>query len=213
MGRQSQPGKFITIEGTEGVGKTTNIEFIKQWLNENNIEFIATREPGGTPLAEQLRGLLLQPRDEAVDETAELLMVFAARAQHLNQVIIPALDQGKWVLCDRFTDATYAYQGGGRQMNTETIGNLENLVQRALRPDAVLLLDIPVEQGLERARGRGELDRFEQEDIAFFERVRNAYLQRAKNNDDYHVLDASQPLEQVQAQLKTVLNQLKARLV
>lgn len=213
MGRQSQPGKFITIEGTEGVGKTTNIEFIKQWLNENNIEFIATREPGGTPLAEQLRGLLLQPRDEAVDETAELLMVFAARAQHLNQVIIPALDQGKWVLCDRFTDATYAYQGGGRQMNTETISNLENLVQRALRPDAVLLLDIPVEQGLERARGRGELDRFEQEDIAFFERVRTAYLQRAKNNDDYHVLDASQPLEQVQAQLKTVLNQLKARLV
>lgn len=213
MGRQSQPGKFITIEGTEGVGKTTNIEFIKHWLNENNIEFIATREPGGTPLAEQLRGLLLQPRDEAVDETAELLMVFAARAQHLNQVIIPALEQGKWVLCDRFTDATYAYQGGGRQMNTETINNLENLVQRALRPDAVLLLDIPVEQGLERARGRGELDRFEQEDIAFFERVRNAYLQRAKNNDDYHVLDASQPLEQVQAQLKTVLNQLKARLV
>ena len=213
MGRQSQPGKFITIEGTEGVGKTTNIEFIKHWLNENNIEFIATREPGGTPLAEQLRGLLLQPRDEAVDETAELLMVFAARAQHLNQVIIPALDQGKWVLCDRFTDATYAYQGGGRQMNTETIGNLENLVQRALRPDAVLLLDIPVEQGLERARGRGELDRFEQEDIAFFERVRTTYLQRAKNNDDYHVLDASQPLEQVQAQLKTVLNQLKARLV
>lgn len=213
MGRQSQPGKFITIEGTEGVGKTTNIEFIKQWLNENNIEFIATREPGGTPLAEQLRGLLLQPRDEAVDETAELLMVFAARAQHLNQVIIPALDQGKWVLCDRFTDATYAYQGGGRQMNTETISNLENLVQRALRPDAVLLLDIPVEQGLERARGRGELDRFEQEDIAFFERVRTAYLQRAKNNDDYHVLDASQPLEQVQAQLQTVLNQLKARLV
>ncbi|MCG8536410.1 MAG: dTMP kinase, partial [Pseudomonadales bacterium] len=139
--------------------------------------------------------------------------VFAARAQHLNQVIIPALDQGKWVLCDRFTDATYAYQGGGRQMNTETISNLENLVQRALRPDAVLLLDIPVEQGLERARGRGELDRFEQEDIAFFERVRNAYLQRAKNNDDYHVLDASQPLEQVQAQLQTVLNQLKARLV
>lgn len=213
MGRQSQPGKFITIEGTEGVGKTTNIEFIKQWLNENNIDFIATREPGGTPLAEQLRGLLLQPRDEAVDETAELLMVFAARAQHLNQVIIPALEQGKWVLCDRFTDATYAYQGGGRQMNTETIGNLENLVQRALRPDAVLLLDIPVEQGLERARGRGELDRFEQEDIAFFERVRTTYLQRAKNNDDYHVLDASQPLEQVQAQLKTVLNQLKARLV
>jgi len=213
MGRQSQPGKFITIEGTEGVGKTTNIEFIKQWLNENNIEFIATREPGGTPLAEQLRGLLLQPRDEAVDETAELLMVFAARAQHLNQVIIPALEHGKWVLCDRFTDATYAYQGGGRQMNTETISNLENLVQRALRPDAVLLLDIPVEQGLERARGRGELDRFEQEDIAFFERVRTAYLQRAKNNDDYHVLDASQPLEQVQAQLKTVLNQLKARLV
>lgn len=208
MSRDIQPGKFITVEGTEGVGKTTNIEFIKQWLHDNNIEFVATREPGGTPLAEQLRQLLLQPRDEAVDQTAELLMVFAARAQHLNQLILPALQQGKWVLCDRFTDATYAYQGGGRQMDRAMIANLENLVQSSLRPDAVVLLDIPVEQGLERARDRGELDRFEQEDIAFFERVRSAYLERARAYPHYHIVDASLPLEGVQQQLLNVLQQL-----
>ncbi|MFZ5604666.1 MAG: dTMP kinase, partial [Pseudomonadota bacterium] len=169
-------GKFLTVEGTEGVGKTTNIAFIKSWLERNGIEYVATREPGGTPLAEEVRALLLAPRAEKVHENAELLLVFAARAQHLAQVIEPALAQGKWVLCDRFTDATYAYQGGGRQMEKSTIATLESLVQKSLRPDAVILLDIPVQLGLERARGRGELDRFEQEDIAFFERVRAAYL-------------------------------------
>lgn len=208
----AHPGKFITVEGTEGVGKTTNIEFIQQWLSNNGIDYVATREPGGTPLAEQLRELLLQPRDEPVNQEAELLMVFAARAQHLNQVIIPALQAGKWVLCDRFTDATYAYQGGGRQMDVQTIATLETLVQKSLRPDAVLLLDIPVEIGLERARGRGALDRFEQEDLAFFERVRSAYLQRAQNQSNYHVLDASNPLDQVQQQLHQVLEQLHGRL-
>lgn len=201
-------GKFITVEGTEGVGKTTNLEYIKHWLQQNQIEFIATREPGGTPLAEQLRELLLQPRDECVDEKAELLMVFAARAQHLNQVIKPALEQGVWVLCDRFTDATYAYQGGGRQMDLAVIATLENVVQSELRPDAVILLDVPVEIGLARARGRGELDRFEQEDVAFFERVRAAYHRRAEGNAHYHMIDAGQELQQVQVQLGSALKQL-----
>lgn len=205
----TQRGKFITVEGTEGVGKTTNLEFIKNWLQRNHIDFISTREPGGTPLAEQLRDLLLQPRDEAVNETAELLMVFAARAQHLNQVIKPALERGVWVLCDRFTDATYAYQGGGRQMDRTVIGALENLVQDSLRPDAVILLDVPVEVGLARARGRGELDRFEQEDIAFFERVRAAYRARADGHRHYHIVDAGQALEQVQVQLDSVLQGLQ----
>lgn len=201
-------GKFLTVEGTEGVGKTTNIAFIKSWLERNGIEYVATREPGGTPLAEEVRALLLAPRAEKVHENAELLLVFAARAQHLAQVIEPALAQGKWVLCDRFTDATYAYQGGGRQMEKSTIATLERLVQKSLRPDAVILLDIPVQLGLERARGRGELDRFEQEDIAFFERVRAAYLERAGANRHYRIVDASQTLEQVQAALETHLNQL-----
>jgi dTMP kinase len=204
-------GKFITVEGTEGVGKTTNLAHIKQWLQANKIDFIATREPGGTPLAEQLRELLLQPRDELVNETAELLMVFAARAQHLNQVILPALQRGVWVLCDRFTDATYAYQGGGRQMDKEAISVLENLVQKTVRPDAVILLDVPVEIGLARARGRGELDRFEQESMAFFERVRSAYQERAEGNDHYHLIDASQDLPQVQQQISDVLDQLRQR--
>lgn len=201
-------GKFITVEGTEGVGKTTNIAFIRSWLEQRHIPYIATREPGGTPLAEQLRGLLLQPRVEKVNELAELLMVFAARAQHLAEVVVPALEQGTWVLCDRFTDATYAYQGGGRGMSAQAIATLEQLVQGSLRPDAVLLLDIPVQVGLERARGRGELDRFELEDIAFFEKVRAAYLERASGESHYHVVDASQPLEAVQRDLAACLQTL-----
>ena len=154
-----KPGKFITVEGVEGVGKTTNITFIKEWLDRHDIAHITTREPGGTPLAEDIRELLLSPRDEAVNENTELLLMFAARAQHLAEVIVPALDGGQWVLCDRFTDATYAYQGGGRGVAMEKIALLENLVQGELRPDMTLVLDIPVAQGLERARNRSEPDR------------------------------------------------------
>ncbi len=201
-------GKFITVEGTEGVGKTTNIAFIQSWLTQHKIPFVATREPGGTPLAEQLRGLLLEPREERVDPLAELLMVFAARAQHLAEVVKPALERGAWVLCDRFTDATYAYQGGGRHMDRRAIAVLEALVQGELQPDAVLLLDISVELGLERARGRGALDRFEQEDVAFFKRVRAAYLERAQGQERYDVIDAGQPLEKVQQDLAASLNRL-----
>jgi dTMP kinase len=201
-----QRGRFIVVEGTEGVGKSTNIGVIKTWLTDNNIDFIATREPGGTPLAESLRELLLANRSEKVDATAELLMVFAARAQHLNTHILPALNAGQWVLCDRFTDATYAYQGCGRGLPTATIEQLEILVQADLRPDLTLYLDVDVKVGLERARQRGELDRFEQEDIAFFERVRQGYLARvAASPKRYAVVDAGQALAKVQQDLLAIL--------
>lgn len=204
----SQIGKFITIEGVEGVGKTTNIDFIRQWLKQQGIPHINTREPGGTPLAEGIRELLLSPREEAVDENTELLMMFAARAQHLAQVIKPALARGEWVVCDRFTDATYAYQGGGRGVSMEKIAQLETLVQDTLRPDLTFVLDIPVDQGLARAKSRSAPDRFEREKLAFFDRVRDCYLTRAKAGpDQYRVVDASQSLEGVQADLAVLLGQ------
>lgn len=199
--------KFITVEGTEGVGKTTNINFIKSWLRQNEIKFVATREPGGTPLAEEIRDLLLKPRDELVVSTAELLLMFAGRAQHLNKVILPALQADTWVLCDRFTDATYAYQGFGRQMSSELIVQLENIVQGDIRPDLTLLLDIPVEIGLERANDRGDPDRFEQEQQDFFNRVRAGYLSLANENSDrYVVIDASQELQGVQTDIALALD-------
>ena len=206
-----QRGKFLTIEGTEGVGKSTNIAFIQDYLTARGIELITTREPGGTPLAEEIRALLLAKREESVDPTAELLLMFAARAQHLNTHIMPTLAQGTWVLSDRFTDATYAYQGGGRGLNKDAILQLETLVQGEVRPDLTLILDIDVELGLQRASARGELDRFEEEEIAFFQRVREAYLARAKGDPErYRVIDASEPLEGVQQQIKAVLDGLLA---
>ena len=202
-----QRGKFLTIEGTEGVGKSTNLAFVHNWLVTRGIDVVVTREPGGTPLAEEVRHLLLAKREEPVDETAELLLVFAARAQHLAQVIKPALERGSWVLSDRFTDATYAYQGGGRQLNKSTIAQLENLVQGKLRPDLTLILDIDVTLGLNRARQRGEFDRFESETIEFFERVRAAYRERAAMAPDrYALVDAGQSLEQVQQNIEKVLS-------
>ncbi len=205
----TQRGRFITVEGTEGVGKTTNLEYIRNWLQAHHIDFISTREPGGTPLAEQLRELLLQPREETVDPTAELLMVFAARAQHLNQVIKPALEQGVWVLCDRFTDATYAYQGGGRGVDLQRIAQLEQWVQGNLRPDLTLLLDLPVQQGLQRAGQRSSPDRFEREQQHFFERVRETYLIRARQEPNrFRIIDAAPALEDVQQQIAAVLSVL-----
>lgn len=204
-----QRGKFLTIEGTEGVGKSTNLAFVADWLRARGIEVIVTREPGGTPLAEEIRSLLLSKRQEAVDETAELMLVFAARAQHLAQVIKPALTSGAWVLSDRFTDATYAYQGGGRGLSKFTIEQLEQLVQGDLRPDLTLILDIDVELGLNRARQRGELDRFESEAIVFFERVRAAYRQRAETAPErYALVDAGKTLEEVQVEIDQVLTRL-----
>ena len=199
-------GKFITIEGTEGVGKTTYIQFIQNWMQAKKLPFVATREPGGTPLAEQIRDLLLSPRDELVCDTAELLLMFAGRAQHLHQLIQPSLEEGAWVLCDRFTDATYAYQGAGRNMRNDLIAELEMIVQGSLRPDLTLILDIPVELGLKRASDRSEPDRFELEKTEFFELVRNGYLRIAKENPDRCVvIDASQPLADVQRDINIAL--------
>ncbi|ROQ20017.1 dTMP kinase [Marinimicrobium koreense] len=203
------PGRFITVEGTEGVGKSTNLNFIQQWLEGQGHRVLVTREPGGTPLAEELRSLLLAPRDETVDPMAELLMVFAARAQHLEQVIKPALAAGTWVLCDRFTDSTYAYQGGGRGFDQSVIAQLETLVQGELRPDLTVILDIDVEKGLARASQRSVPDRFEGEAVAFFERVRAVYHElAARAPNRYAVVDAGQPLEQVQQAIKQVLTNL-----
>lgn len=202
-------GCFITVEGTEGVGKTTNLEFIQAQLRHHGKTVVTTREPGGTPCAEEIRELLLKPRDESMDSNTELLLMFAARAQHLAHTIKPNVQRGNWVLSDRFTDATYAYQGGGRQLSTDNIATLETLVQGDFRPDAVIILDAPVSVGLARATKRGALDRIEQETVAFFERVRAAYLERARQNPTrYHVIDASLPLSEVQAQLNTVITTL-----
>lgn len=202
-------GKFITVEGGEGVGKSSNIEFIANGLRERGIECIVTREPGGTPLAEEIREVLIKRRDEKVCPDTELLLMFAARAQHLNEKILPALEAGTWVVCDRFTDATYAYQSGGRKLPAEKVANLETFVQGNLRPDVTLLLDAPIEIGMARASKRAELDRFEEEKIDFFNRVRENYLERAKADPErFIVLDASQTLEAVQADLSNTLNEL-----
>jgi dTMP kinase len=202
-------GKFITVEGIEGVGKTTNMEFLRQLITTAGKELVVTREPGGTPLGEAIRGLLLDPEYKGMDPDCELQLMFAARAEHLDKVIKPAIVAGQWVLCDRFTDATYAYQGGGRGLDTKKIAALEQLVQGDLRPDLTLLLDVPVEVGLERAGNRSKPDRFEQEEVEFFERVRQTYLEMARKHDGrYRVVDASQALENVQRQLTTILNEI-----
>lgn len=199
-------GQFITFEGTEGVGKSTQLANAADTLKGLGVDVVVTREPGGTPMAESIRELLLAPRDEAVDETTELLLMFAARAQHLNTRILPALERGQWVLCDRFTDATFAYQGGGRGVSSERIAMLESLVQGDVRPDHVILLDAPVETGMKRARSRGDLDRFEQEAVSFFQRIRDTYLDRAQAAPErYSVVDASASLEQVTASIRDLV--------
>lgn len=200
---------FITLEGPEGAGKSTNREYLAERLRERGVEVLLTREPGGTPLAERVRELLLTPSDEPMAADTELLLVFAARAQHLAQVIRPALMRGCVVLCDRFTDATYAYQGGGRGVPEARIAVLENFVQGELRPDLTLVFDLPVEVGLARAAARGRLDRFELEGRGFFEAVRQAYLRRAAAEPQrYRVVDAAQSLDQVQRDLDRLLPQL-----
>lgn len=204
-----KPGLFITVEGTEGVGKTSNMNFIRETLEARGIEVVCTREPGGTPLAEELRELLLSKREEKVDETAELLMMFAARAQHLQSLIIPSLMRGAWVLCDRFTDATYAYQGAGRGLSMQTIAQLESIVQGQLQPDATFILDVDVRLGLERASKRSEADRFESEHIEFFERIRACYLSRAEQQPKrYFVINAGQTLDKVQQDIHSQLKLL-----
>ncbi len=201
-----KPGLFITVEGTEGVGKSTNLAFIEKWLAERGIPFITTREPGGTELGEALRNLLLHGGD--VSDKAELLMMFAARAQHLQEKILPALASGKWVVCDRFTDSTFAYQGGGRQLPLAWIEQLEVLVHGDRQPDLTLLLDAPVEVGMARAAKRSAADRIEAESLAFFNRVRDQFLARAAQYERYAVVDATQSLADVQAQIATRLQAL-----
>jgi dTMP kinase len=206
MMAEGNRGKFITVEGGEGVGKTTNIDFVQSFLESAGKQVCVTREPGGTALGEDIRKLLLDPANRGMSNATELLLVFAARADHLARLIKPALAAGTWVLSDRFTDATYAYQGGGRGLAVDRIQQLEHWVQGQLRPDLTLLLDIPVALGLQRADGRGALDRFERESVEFFERVRASYLAQAKAAPDrYRVIDASRTLENVQAQIGQVL--------
>ena len=206
----AEKAMFLTVEGAEGVGKSTHIETIKKFLDSRDIPHILTREPGGTPVAERIRELLLAvDEDETLCELSELLLVFAARAQHLERVVKPALAQGKWVICDRFTDATYAYQGGGRGLSEVRIALLEEFVQGSLRPDLTLVFDLPIEVGLARAAARGRLDRFEQEGRKFFDAVRQTYLRRAAEQPQrYRILDASQSLSQVQRALDELLPQL-----
>nr|WP_246889873.1 dTMP kinase [Pseudomonas protegens] len=203
---------FITLEGPEGAGKSTNREYLAERLRAAGIEVLLTREPGGTPLAERIRDVLLTPLEEVMNADTELLLVFAARAQHLATVIRPALERGAVVLCDRFTDSTYAYQGAGRGLSLARIAALEDFVQGELRPDLTLVFDLPVDVGLARASARGRLDRFEQEGQAFFEKVREAFLARAAAAPQRYVLvDAAQPLAQVQQSLDSLLPQLLER--
>lgn len=198
--------KFITLEGIEGVGKTSNRDYIRTLLEATGKQCVVTREPGGTPLGESLRELLLQHSDEQMSDDAELLMMFAARAEHINKIIRPALDAGQYVLCDRFTEATYAYQGGGRGLDVSKIADLESWVQGDLRPDLTVILDAPVEIGRERAGKRSAPDRIEKEKNDFFDRVRNAYLDLAKQYPErICTVDASVELEQVQQQIKQQL--------
>ena len=202
-------GKFLTLEGVEGVGKTTNLSFIADYIKSAGKEVVITREPGGTKIAETIRGLLLDHDEESLCDESELLLMFAARAQHLKNVIIPALESGKWVVCDRFTDATYAYQGGGRHFKMNDISWIENFVQKGLVPDQTVLLDLSVDIGLQRAASRSEPDRFESEKKVFFENVRQVYLDRSKAEPNrFYVVDASQNLEQVQKCISSYLDKI-----
>lgn len=199
-------GFFITVEGGEGAGKSTMLAFMRDWLAKAGHDVVVTREPGGTALGERVRDILLHARELHMTAETEALLMFAARAEHLERVIRPALDAGKTVLCDRFTDATYAYQGGGRGLPAERIAQLEAWVQGALRPNLTLLLDVPVDVGLKRANQRSEPDRFEREQQEFFERVRAAYLERARREPQrLRVIDASRTPAEVQQQIADVL--------
>ncbi|QAB14902.1 dTMP kinase [Hydrogenovibrio thermophilus] len=211
MSHVTQPGQFITLEGTEGAGKSTNLMFIEQWLRDRDIDVVVTREPGGTAIGEAVRHILLDKQYGEMTPDTELLLMFAARNQHLQEKILPALAAGQWVISDRFTDATYAYQGGARGLPFKRIAEIEQWVQKGRFPDRTFVFDLPIEEGMKRVAARAELsgqhiDRFEQEKIDFFEKVRATYLIRAEEAPErYTVLDAQQPLEAVQAQLQAAL--------
>lgn len=200
-------GRFIVVEGLEGAGKTSAIRTIQQWLNEHNIKFISTREPGGTPLAEQIRTLVKQKQDEKVAPETELLLMYASRVQLVKTVIQPALKQGTWVLGDRHDLSSRAYQGGGRQLDEDLINSIRQVVLGDLTPDLTLYLDIDPAIGLQRAQARGELDRIELEQLAFFQRTRAKYLQIAATEANIVTIDAAQSMEQVQQQILNALQQ------
>jgi dTMP kinase len=204
------PGRFITVEGLEGAGKSSQVEAMRAQIEDRGHRVVVTREPGGAPMSEQVRGLLLDPANTGMADDTELLLVFAARAEHLHKVIRPALEAGSWVVCDRFTDATYAYQGGGRGISAERIARLERWVQGSLRPDLSLILDVDPQTGLTRAGRRSDQDRFEQENVAFFRRVRECYLQRARANPGrYRVVDASGSMQEVGAEIAGILQEFR----
>lgn len=206
--RRPARGRFITLEGIEGVGKSTHMQFICARLRARGLTVLETREPGGTPGADEIRAVLLKLRDERFDAMAELLLMFAARALHVENVIRPALSAGTWVVCDRFTDASYAYQGGGRGIPASHIATLERMVLKGLKPDLTLLLDAHIDVGMARARDRGQLDRFEQEQDAFFARVRRVYLSRARREPRrIRRVDAGHSLAAVQADLSALLDE------
>lgn len=210
---QTSPGRFITFEGGEGVGKSTNIQAVARYLESQGRSVIVTREPGGTPIAEKIRNDLLKAHhEEPMSDMAELLLMFAARAQHIDAVIRPALARGDWVLCDRFTDSTIAYQGYGRGLGLEKIEQLKELAQGGLEPSLTLLLDAPVDVGMQRARARAqvlaeETDRIEAEAISFFEKVRQGFLELSQRHSRFRVIDATAPLEQVTADVVALVVQ------
>jgi len=202
--------KFISIEGVEGAGKSTQLAFIQRYLSENGKNLTVTREPGGTELGEKIRSLLLMPTDAGMAVDTELLLMFSARAEHVSQVIKPALSRGEWVLSDRFTDATFAYQGGGRGIDQQRISELAQWTLNGLQPDLTLLFDLPVELGQQRVLSRNEgIDRFEQEKVDFFEKVRSCYLQRAQQDPQrIKIIDASQSIADIEVQIATILKPL-----
>jgi len=203
------PGKFITFEGVEGVGKTTQCARLRKYLESKGIEVVLTREPGGTPLAESIREVVLDREDEAISSEAELLLMFAARAVHLSNKIVPALERGAWVICDRFTDATVAYQGFGRGQSLEFIQILAENVQHSLWPDLTFLLDAPIELGLQRVAQRGESNRFETEKIEFFTKVREGYLYLSeKYPERIKPIDAVQSMDDVTKEILVTLDNI-----
>jgi len=205
----STKGLFITFEGVEGAGKTTNIQYIAEKIQEAGHSILLTREPGGTELSEAIRELLISKEYPEMHMDTELLLMFAARSEHLHKKILPAINEGKWVLCDRFTDASYAYQGAGRGISDTNIATLEKLVQGTLKPDYTFLFDLEAQIGLSRAKNRGETDRFEQQHIDFFNRVRNQYLAMAKAEQNrYRIVNAQHDLNTVQKQISALLTDI-----
>ena len=202
-------GMFITVEGVEGVGKSTNIEFIAERITAAGFEVLRSREPGGTPMAERIRGMLLEHGDEPLPDLAELFLFFASRTLNIENVIRPAIDAGKWVLCDRFTDASRAYQGAGRGQGIDRVNILAEWVHGDLNPDLTILLDAPAEVGMRRAKKRGATDRLESEQMSFYTRVREQYLALARAEPErFAVIDASQSLADVQDQIAVVIDTL-----